>query len=210
MEFSKEQKREAFKKLPGDTRSAITSVETGEAIDQIGKRYKMHLDQVGELESEINLVMLGFKQANNLADNLRKKLQLSEEQVLEIAKEVDSQIFLKIRESLKKLHTQQEQKSNTPKQVQNEIETSTNKKEVISALQKNVVDSAPATERETNKNNVPANLPTGDISSLKLGNAISIPKEEQKASTETQPMPKADEREYSADPYREPIDNLKS
>lgn len=95
---------EKFKTLPPDVQQAITSVDIAQQLTDIGKAHRLHLDQLDELFDEAGLVMLGLTKPRNFVANLRKRVEISEEDARAIVKTVDAGIFSPIRESLKKIH----------------------------------------------------------------------------------------------------------
>lgn len=93
-----------YQSLPPDLREAIFSFENARAIEEIGKKYELYIDKIGELGNESSRVMLGLTHPKDFIANLSKRLGVDMEKAKEIAKDVNEQIFVKVRESLKKLH----------------------------------------------------------------------------------------------------------
>jgi len=104
MEHSLTTLEEKFKTLPPDVQQAITSVDIAEQLTDIVKKYRLHVDQLDELFDEAGLVMLGLTKPRNFVANLRKRVEIPEEDARAIVKSVDAGIFSPIRESLKKIH----------------------------------------------------------------------------------------------------------
>jgi hypothetical protein len=105
MEPDKNLEQEVAKRLaelPADIKAAIESADLATHIHDIGEKNKLHIDQVGTLEDEIYLSMLGFSRTDEFAKNIEKRLNVSAEQAAAITKDADEQIFLAIRESMKK------------------------------------------------------------------------------------------------------------
>ena len=103
MTYTKGQLGEKFAKLPEEVQEAIIAVETAETVSRIGAKYALHIDQVGELADEIGLVMLGLNRPNDFVTHIIARLGLDRAVAEAIAREVNDQIFLKIRESLQAL-----------------------------------------------------------------------------------------------------------
>lgn len=95
---------EKYKALPSELKDAIFSEEIAEKIQEIGKKYALYIDKIGELGNESGRVMLGLTHPKDFIANLSKRLGVDAEKAKEIAKDVNEQIFAKVRESLKKLH----------------------------------------------------------------------------------------------------------
>jgi len=102
--YTPEQLLEFYKKLPKDLQEAILSVNTSSIIQAIGKKYNLPIDKTGELADETGLVMLGLTHPNNYISNLSQRLNTDKETAKKIADEINTQIFAKVREPLKKIH----------------------------------------------------------------------------------------------------------
>ena len=108
MNNSKEQLLEKFDQLPQDLQDAILAVETSDKLQLIAKKFGLHIDQTGEMGSETGLVMLGITHPTEFIGNLEKRLGVERAKAAQIAGEVNEQIFLPIRDSLKKIHAESE------------------------------------------------------------------------------------------------------
>lgn len=101
--------QQKFKDLPQDLRDAIFSVDTADIIQAIAKRHGLSIDKMGELADEVGLLILGATHPKDFVSHLEKKLDVDVEKVKKIAEEVNTQIFAKIKESLKKMHAMEEE-----------------------------------------------------------------------------------------------------
>lgn len=88
--------------LPEDVREAVLSAQLGERLGAIGQKHSLHIDQVGKLEDETMLVMLGFFDPDQFNKQLEEQLSLSPADAAAIAQEVNTSVFMPIRESLKR------------------------------------------------------------------------------------------------------------
>ncbi len=102
-----EEIQKKFDSLPADIKAAVYGVDMLNIIQKLGEKYKLHIDQVGTLEAETADVMIGFSKPEEFVGNLSEALIVDRAQAENIAKEINEQVFIKIRESLKNLHTQQ-------------------------------------------------------------------------------------------------------
>lgn len=102
--FTQEQLKEIYKKLPGDLKDAIFSVDSAKIIQETGKKYGLTIDKIGELADETGLVMLGLSAPSQFIPNLAVRLNVNKETARKIAADINTQIFAKVRESLKKVH----------------------------------------------------------------------------------------------------------
>jgi hypothetical protein len=86
--------------LPSDVQQAILSTDIGKKIQNIGATHGLHIDQLGILEDEVMLVMLGFADPNTFADNVVDHLRIPKETALQITDQIATSIFVPIRESM--------------------------------------------------------------------------------------------------------------
>ena len=97
-----------MKKIPPDLVDAIFSEDIAETILSIGKKYGLLIDKVGELGSATNHVILGALHPKDFIPTLEQVLGVDRETAKKIAQEVNTEIFAKIRESLRKVHNIEE------------------------------------------------------------------------------------------------------
>ena len=88
--------------LPADIKAFVYSADMSKTIQDIGAKYKLHVDQIGALESEAAAVMIGLTKPEKFAENISDALGAAEPQSQEIAKDVNDLLFLRIREAMKK------------------------------------------------------------------------------------------------------------
>lgn len=87
--------------LPAEVKSFLYSKEMGAAVQQIGAKHQLHIDQIGALESEVAAAMIGVTEVNDLAENISDALNLDKGKSDLVAKDVGDQIFSKVRGSMK-------------------------------------------------------------------------------------------------------------
>lgn len=93
-----------YSELPEDVQKAIFSAESAEIIQKVGQDHKLNVRQIGILADETGLLMLGINPPSDFVKNLNKRLETDKEATQKIAQEINTRIFAKIRESLRKLH----------------------------------------------------------------------------------------------------------
>ncbi len=108
-EYTEEEIIEKYKELPSDVRGAIFAVDSIASIEEIGKKYKLSVDKIGNLSNEIRMLMLGITEPPEFIPNISRRLGVDKNIAREITKEVNEKIFSKIRESLKKIHNIKEE-----------------------------------------------------------------------------------------------------
>lgn len=87
--------------LPADVQNAIASSDMEQKLNAIGAKHRLHIDQIGRLQDETMLIMLGFADMSTFDEALAKALAVPEEEANALAAEVSDQIFVPIRESMK-------------------------------------------------------------------------------------------------------------
>lgn len=88
--------------LPPDIQEAIRSADFTKKLQSIGQKYLLHIDQLGTLENEVLMVMLGFVNPEDLVSNIVSELKVPLVTANLIATDVSQELFLPIRESMKK------------------------------------------------------------------------------------------------------------
>ena len=89
-----------LEELPEDIRKAVQSADVDKKIQEIGAKNALHLDQIGNLGDETYMVMLGFTDPAEFAENIAKELNVPKEKAEAIAKDIGTALFIPIRESM--------------------------------------------------------------------------------------------------------------
>ena len=89
-------------KLPADIQNAIFAVDFNDKITAIGNTAKLHVDQIQELNDLTMAVMLGFMNEDEYQKEITALAEGDAAVIQKILHEVNSQIFLSIRESMKR------------------------------------------------------------------------------------------------------------
>lgn len=92
---------EQIKRIPSEVREAISSSNWERTIFDIGREHKMHIDDIDILSIETILTMIGLEHPKDYAENLRKRIDLKEEELLTIVEEVNKRLFSKVLEALR-------------------------------------------------------------------------------------------------------------
>lgn len=100
-----------FSLLPEDIQGVITSSEYQLKLYEIAKKNKLTYEQLGTIELETTMVLLGMTPPDDFRDELQVELKIDDDKMIdELVKEISDQVFVPIRESLKKVY---EAKANT-------------------------------------------------------------------------------------------------
>lgn len=99
--YTPEEIEQRFNALPADVQAYVYSSDMLNTIQALGTKYQLHIDQVGALEAEAADVMTGFSKAEEFVANLKEALGVDDSKAQNIAKDINEQLFVKIRESMK-------------------------------------------------------------------------------------------------------------
>ncbi|MBI4118006.1 MAG: hypothetical protein HY455_00470 [Parcubacteria group bacterium] len=96
--------RTLYKNLPENVKEAYSSVGVTEQIENIGKKYNLHVDKIADLNDEVGWVMIGATHPKDFVGKIADRLGVDAGSAHTIATDINEQIFRPIRESLKKIH----------------------------------------------------------------------------------------------------------
>ncbi|HYF10258.1 MAG TPA: hypothetical protein VD967_01470 [Candidatus Paceibacterota bacterium] len=85
--------KESFDRLPSLVQEAILGAEVSQAVQAIGKKRSLLLDQVGDLETEVMLLLVGLADSEEFPDNLEKNLGVDSSLAQDIAADVNEFIL---------------------------------------------------------------------------------------------------------------------
>lgn len=103
-----------MKKLPVALQQAISASNLQDTVQSIGTKNHLHIDQIGKLEDEVILTMMGFENLDDFTDRLIKNVNLSREVAAAVSNDVASEIFSSIREAMKEFMEKEVKKENPP------------------------------------------------------------------------------------------------
>jgi hypothetical protein len=208
MEFTREQRKEAVKKLPQEIKDFLYSDEFNSYLGEIGKQNNLLLDKLSIIEDEIFLVVSGLKPAANFVSHIQQRLDIDLDMAQKIGERVNLTIFSRIR------HELNAPESPTPA-VEGVGTANPTERDNILAEIENPTPSTPPITVNTGGPAAPNEIiPESkeslarDFISEKLTETVSIPP--QRASIKPEPTlqnPNPEEpkqRGYEKDPYREP------
>ncbi|OGG44333.1 hypothetical protein A2841_04130 [Candidatus Kaiserbacteria bacterium RIFCSPHIGHO2_01_FULL_48_10] len=98
--------RERLAQIPKEVRDAINAVDLRPRLQKITEKYQLHIDQAGVLENETLFVMLGLEAPNDFPGNITRELKIPAAQAQLITTSVNEEIFMPIREALRKMFEQ--------------------------------------------------------------------------------------------------------
>jgi hypothetical protein len=215
MEYTPEQIENRMNSLPADIREAMSKVDTTTAILNVGKKNGLHVDQMGDLLYCVGLVMLGFEKSDHFKEIIIEKIGVPFEQANIITADINNEVFLKLKESIKKIHeqhsTQNAEIDNRPlAEKMNPFEQKhegeiLNKDKILAEIEnpENIIENKVSTpsvninvQIPVIESPMPAEPFKMNIMETKLGGVTKLPMQEKKT----------EETEIKIDPYREPIE----
>ncbi len=98
---SKNIMQEQIKKLPKEVRDALASDEISAKIRTVGNTHHLHIDQIGTLEDEVILAMIGLSELADLPDQLVEQLSISKTDADALVNDINDTVFVPIQNSMK-------------------------------------------------------------------------------------------------------------
>lgn len=99
--------KEKFDALPKSIQEIILSSNYQDTLVEIGKENQLNINQMGTLELETTLVMMGLTPTKDFETELTRELEVPAIKSSQMVKEINEKIFLKIRDLLKLMNTPQ-------------------------------------------------------------------------------------------------------
>jgi len=147
MNYSEQILKARFEQLPEDVRGAITATPWREKLKKISEKHNLHIDQAGHLGEETAIVMFGLDHTDNLVANIAKHVEVSEEKAEAIAEDLNREIFLKVRESLKKIFEQKNDQE-AAKQPEAETEETPSREDILREIEDKEHHNLPAVNKQ--------------------------------------------------------------
>lgn len=164
MKYTVEDIQEKYKTLPDDIKSAITSTHVENRLHEIAKKHNLHIDQEGELMDETGLVMLGLTPPQNFVKNIMSRLHINYAKSGEIVGDINEQIFIEVRESLKRVHRGELEKPKTDPETIKETNAESDtiqtpkREEILKEIEDTDPGEAESGEKETPSTSTTPNL----------------------------------------------------
>ena len=94
--------KERFDKLPKVVQDAILSAHVTEHLRSLANNNKLHLDQWEKLEHEVQMTLMGFKEADELGSHIHDELGIPLDAANTLAQEIGHTVFEPIRQQLER------------------------------------------------------------------------------------------------------------
>ncbi len=99
-QFTNEEIINAFDSLPDSVKEAIVDVPIPEIVRGIGEEYNLHMDIVGFIYDQINLITLGLVDRDTLRTKLMSNTAFPKDKIEEIMHSINEKIFSPLREAV--------------------------------------------------------------------------------------------------------------
>ncbi len=96
--------------LTKPVKDAINSFDWAREVYDVCHKRSMHIDDIGEIQNEVMLVVLGIAAPRDFYNQMVSRLRIPEDEALDIADEVNTRVFLRIREFMKNYYAEEEKK----------------------------------------------------------------------------------------------------
>jgi len=93
-----------FYQLPKDVQEKMFAVETADLVRKIGKDNNLNENQLQQFSYAIGMVLLGDLHISKFVKTLQEKCNLDEMASRRLARQINQELFLPIKESLKQIH----------------------------------------------------------------------------------------------------------
>ncbi len=92
--------------LPPEIKTVLAEFDWATKSNELGAKHQLHIDQLGTLQTEILLVLIGIVPPDSFESELKESLKLPDEKIAEIVKDANEMIFKPVRQSLVDIYDQ--------------------------------------------------------------------------------------------------------
>lgn len=186
--------KEQIESLPRAVREAIASFDWARIVFDIGRKNNLQVDDIGEIQKEVMLVVLGLISPKEFYDQMVERVGIVEDKAFNIADEVNEKVFVRIREYMKNYYEEQEEVQ-SERRVLNSAGIRFDDGE---DLPEEAIKTKPAVENKKTEEEIIVPPPQNANSNIK--------EEVQEKKTEKQFKDLPETPPNFLDPYREPIE----
>ncbi len=187
--------QEIYSNLPKDLQQAIMSSKYQDTLVEIGRKYKLTIEQLGNLELHTTFVLMGVTHPNNFQHDLETELNVTDKAIIpKVVEEVNELVFKNIRTTLQAINEpaegEPEDDDNETFWRQEKSNESILQKSGIEITSEKTGSKVADEEREevssSNRNELlrkienPTIITPGSLASQKLQGSISVPRTETK------------------------------
>ena len=178
--------KERFDALPEMIQNLILSSHYQDTLIEIGKKYQLNVEQLGLLEQETTLVMMGLTPTDSFETELTQELSVDKMKGNQIVTEINEKIFLTIRDLLKLMYTPAGEEPSVEEETeQSEISPDKGRQEGLNLETRDELlekienpEKTPPIRNDEGSQRPPVSNGTGSILEQKLSGSFSFPKVE--------------------------------
>lgn len=100
----KKEMQTRFELLPEEIQKVITSSEYQMKLFGIAKKNKLTYEQLGTVEMETTMVLLGMTKPDDFRDEIQVELKLNDPEIESLVKDISDVVFVPVREALKQVY----------------------------------------------------------------------------------------------------------
>ncbi len=94
--------------IPLDILEAIQTSRIYDKLEEIGNRYNLLLDQIGQLEVDTRMTLIGKLKSDSFVSTIAQNLEISNSTAEKIAIDINDEIFDSLKESLRQMQEESE------------------------------------------------------------------------------------------------------
>ena len=200
--------KEKFDALPENIQEIILSSNYQDTLIKIGQQYNLNIEQMGILERETTMAMMGLTPLKDFETELTRELNIDKEKGSKIVADINEKVFLKIRDLLKLMNTPEGEEPSLDEEK--EVEIPTQNKNIEMEKDTQTLSNA-GIEIINKENNLPITTkptPTPAVTPIPsiLAQKLSTPTQTSIAKTEhslPNITPPTSQNKPVTDPYRE-------
>lgn len=102
--------KEHLTTLPKPVKDAINSFDWAREVFQVGRKYNLHVDDIGELQTEVMLVVLGLTSPREFEDEVYARIESDSDKASAMCEEINDKVFMRIRDFMKNYYAEEEKK----------------------------------------------------------------------------------------------------
>jgi hypothetical protein len=91
--------------IPTQLKELANSPDLYLQSEKVGKKFDLHIDQIGELDAEIRDVLDGFSKSSDFIKHIMERLEIDRVTADKITEEVNKEVFSSIRDQLQKMQS---------------------------------------------------------------------------------------------------------
>ncbi len=100
----KKEMQTRFELLPEEIQKVITGSEYQMKLFEIAKKNKLTYEQLGTVEMETTMVLLGMTKPDDFRDEIQVELKLNDPEIEVLVKDISEIVFVPVREALKQVY----------------------------------------------------------------------------------------------------------